>query len=52
MLSPATMQEGATIGFNYVIDARGNPVEEFYCHKNFDEAFHRPMWWGTVKLGK
>ncbi len=48
---PAPMAEGAKVGFNYAINDKGHPVEQFFCDKNADNAYSKPNAWGVIQLG-
>ncbi|MBI5722486.1 MAG: hypothetical protein HZA50_00900 [Planctomycetes bacterium] len=52
MLVPAVLKEGTKMGLNFAVNKDGKPEEQFYCDKNTDKAYRRPLLWGTIILGK
>ncbi|MFO8008295.1 MAG: sugar-binding protein [Candidatus Brocadiia bacterium] len=50
VLAPANMQAGHVMGLNFALNNDGHAVEQFYCDKDSQEAYARPMLWGAVKL--
>jgi len=50
--SPAKMEEGQIIGFNFALNDGGKPIKYFYCDKNNNQAYKRPLLWGAVKFSK
>lgn len=49
-LAPAVWREGSVLGMNFAIDDSGRAVAQFYCDKDIDEAYRRPVLWGSIQL--
>jgi hypothetical protein len=50
ILSPAKMEAGARLGFNFARINDGKAVEQFYCDKQAEGAWNCPAMWGAVVL--
>jgi hypothetical protein len=49
VLSPAKLQPGTTLGFNFALYDDGAPLELFFCTPKHG-GYARPDLWGAVKL--
>lgn len=52
VFAPGKLSAGTHMPFTYCIGNRGEPLEQFYCNKEFDESLKKPLRWGTIILGK
>jgi hypothetical protein len=52
MMTPAKLEAGTKLGFNYAIDDDGTAIEQFFSDKNNNAGYHNPSTWGTIILGK
>jgi hypothetical protein len=46
------MEAGTKVGLHFALDDDGQAVEQFYCDKDFDQAYGRPMMWGVAVLAR